>query len=241
MSEALMAWCNSQCRCTYVEDGAGAYNSVVTSKPPKWKQYLDKLVFGPWYDSVEVYGESIEISRIAATFPNKVRPELRHLEKYRVKPDYVREIGVQWANKCIKQVSYLPHPIQNIETIFFMEKYRDEDRFPKNHKKETLRLINNRINKGHTVGVKYHPAEENHDYLNVRNIKDVVIVPKNIPSELAIYASNNLNNIIGMSTTSLLSSKWMLEDISVMSTAKMLGYEQDRYLSVMEDIGVKFI
>lgn len=240
VSKALMYWSNNNCQYTYVEDGAAAYNSVVTTKPARWREYIESLIYGPWYSSVKIHGESSDISRIAATFPNHIRPELQHLEKYRVKPNYIQHVGVQWAKECITDVLELPHPIQNIETVFFMEKYRDDGKFPNNHKQKTLSLINNRISKGRTVGVKYHPAEEIYDYLDVKDKEKVILIPQAIPSELVCYISDRLDEVIGLSTTSLLSSQWMLQDVSAISTARQLKYKDERFINVMDDIGVQF-
>ena len=241
VSNTILANSRKSCECIYVEDGGSTYAIKKHSLYSGWKKIVKKLIYGPWFSKVKVRGTSSEISGIAAVYPNNIKPELKSLKKYRIKPDYLKKYGKRWAKKLLKKQNTDLKTVSDIDVLILMSKISGTNTDKRKYIKVVRKILKESLDKGYTVGVKYHPAEEEDEYLTVNDEPNVVSMPTAIPAELLLCSIENINRVVGYTTTALITTKWLFDDVRSISMSNSVGSDFPRLTKVMEDVGVEVI
>jgi len=203
----------------YIEDGSEAYYGLPL-KRRKIKVLLGKLIYGRWWEDVEILGTSSYIDQIIAIFPEDIRPELK--KKVRIlgvnRGRFLSLKNKSFTTSFLKKIGINKEYISEIDVIIIISHSEFVRQYPR-YKKLIIETISQLKEKNiyKNIAVKYHPREKN-DFLNLATFGDIKILPQAIPAEiLFLIASNSLKLIIGDASTSLLTAKWLLPRIKVVS------------------------
>jgi hypothetical protein len=216
---------NQYAQCIYVEEGAGAYDSSpLREKKNFLKRFLAKIFYGRWWKEVRIGGGSPWVDKKMIRFPEFLRPEFRGKEIVTIKrEDFMRLKDDTLFLNFIRKLSITEKELNQINILFVLphsdffiagERYKELI-------KEILKLAQSHKLK---VAVKYHPREPFKDFFGIRG-KEVIILPKALPLELFyLFSPDSLKFVIGDVSSGLLTAKWLLNNVKVVSIAPMLNY-----------------
>lgn len=233
VEQALLEYSPESATRVYVEDGTAAYTSRKIPTKPTWKQIAGKLIYGSWWQPINVYGTSHWIDKIAVTHPEHVRSELREYPKRRITPDYLINMDSNWIKKYFSRLHYDTTELNNIKTIVVPPVSTIKS--PK-EAKEFRHQLSEETDLSRAA-VKYHPRETKDDYLDIRD--KGVILPQSLPVELLYIAMEEVTTVIGSISTSLLSAKWMDDNLRVISLAKSFDINDPNLIQAFQGIGVE--
>ena len=202
----------------YIEDGSAAYYGLVL-KRKKIKTLLGKLIYGRWWENIEILGTSSYIDQIRAIFPEDIRVELRK-KKVKIlginKKQFLSLKDKSFVTSFFKKININKKDISDIEVIIIIS-HSELVRQYLNYKKVIIKMINQLKKNYKKISVKYHPREKN-DFLNLAAFGNIKILPQGIPVELFfLIASNSLKLIVGDISTSLLTARWLFPHIKTVS------------------------
>lgn len=222
----------------YIEDGANAYSSYVSRKRNLAKILLGKVFYGRWWEDIRISGTSKWVDEIKVLFPSLLRSEL---QDKRILPiskqvllglakeeelfrDYFRRVGTSLDEvKAINAVLLVRHS----DFLGDISGYR------KQMSKVTSALQGLQIR----VGVKYHPAEPLGDFLSLRGVENMILLPPSVAAE-SIFLFGEVGYVIGTLSTSLITGRWLLEKAKVVSVAPMVGHYDSNVLKVFGKLGI---
>ena len=226
----------------YVEDGAGAYSSYGPTKRPLHKLLLGKLFYGLWWEDISVLGTSRWIDEVKAIFSQFVRPELR-LKHVTSIPRYaLLELRNQeWPHEYLKTLGVGIAELNNLDAVLIVEHSEFASRIP-GYKQVIGEVLTVAKKQGLRLGVKYHPRELLGDFLSVGNTERMILLPQSLPIELLyIIALKQIRFVFGNISTSLLTAKWLLDDVAVLSVAPLIGQTGPQLLSVFHELDIKIL
>lgn len=225
----------------YIEDGAGVYNSFLLKKKNCLKLLLSKIFYGIWYKDVVIIGTSQWINRVMAIFPQFVRPELRVNKIIPIKKDnFLKIIKDEVFHNYITSLKINIDKLKKIDVLLILTHSDLIRQFPRY--KEAIREIFNIFKTLNLkIAIKYHPSEPLEDFLSVSGEKDILILPKSVPVELFYNFMSEIKFIIGDTSTSLLTGKWLLEKPEIISISRLLNYFDKYLFNVFRKLDIKLV
>lgn len=216
----------------FIEDGSAAYSAGIYSPKHEPPSFVPKRVlFGPWWRSVDVLGTSGYSHDLWVTHPKYVRPELETLTHHKL-PARFDDNDSGWVSEFFEQVGF--DHTASFDTVVMVPHssiIRDPDRV-KRHVAETLERQGTSFDR---AAFKYHPREPDFDYLGV-STDGRVVIPRSIPAELLYLDDGRISTLVGGSTTSLLTANWLLDDVDIVFSP-FEDNNKDRFGSILVDIG----
>jgi len=219
----------------YIEDGSAAYYGLVL-KRKKIKTLLGKLIYGRWWENIEILGTSSYIDQIRAIFPEDIRVELRK-KKVKIlginKKQFLSLKDKSFVTSFFKKININKKDISDIEVIIIIS-HSELVRQYLNYKKVIIKMINQLKKNYKKISVKYHPREKN-DFLNLAAFGNIKILPQGIPVELFfLIASNSLKLIVGDISTSLLTARWLFPHIKIVSFIRQIKNDKKLFKFLKE-------
>jgi len=226
----------------YVEDGAGAYSSYRLEKQSLTDVLLRKLFYGPWWVDVNILGTSRWIDEIKVIFPQIVRPELRLKPVTSIPKHGLLELRNQeWPYEYLKTLGVEITKLHNLDAILVVAHTEFANKII-GYKEVINDILHMAKSQNLRLGVKYHPRDPQDDFLSVRNDEGISVLPKSLPMELVyILASEKIKFIIGDISTSLLTAKWLLENVMVVSIAPLIGQIDSQLLRTFDKLNIKIV
>lgn len=171
----------------YVEDGFAAYNPSLYPKLPFIYNFLNKIIYGTWYESIRYFGTSKYIDEVMVFYPELINPILKSKNLIEISrdtlillnntflPELMKSFCVEKKNLKVDCIILLPHSglFDGKSTEFF--------RFYVQIYKNIIDYI---VESFQLVGVKYHPSETKVDYLNIEKSQYITIIEKSLPIEI---------------------------------------------------------
>lgn len=228
---------------TYVEDGAGAYSSHVPTKRPLHTLLLGKLFYGPWWEGVDVLGTSRWIDEVKAIFPRLVRPELRLKHVTSIPRHALLELRNQeWPYKYLEALGMQIAELEHLEAVLVVAHSEFAARIS-GYKQAIEDFLAIAKSQALRLAIKYHPREPLTNFLSVAEAEGISILPQSVPIELVyIIASEKIRFVIGDISTSLLTAKWLLSNVTVVSIAPLLGQSDSQPLiKVFRELDIKVV
>lgn len=193
-SQALLHYTDESVEKSYFEDGLHAYaHNSFSMSDLKLLEY--KLLSGYWYRDVSVYGTSNWVDKVMMIFPKYARLELKNKPMRNISPDRLLAFG-EFFSKSTDIVN-----VTEIMIVDLISSINDID----SYKEILAKYISSNCRK---VGVKYHPRETKSDVLGLSSYENVVLFDSSWPAELLVLATNP-EKIIGSTSTTMISSKWL--------------------------------
>jgi hypothetical protein len=240
---------NGRVRGVYVEDGLTAYATAVRRPLTALEHAAGLLIFGRDWNGIEVLGTSRWISSALLIFPELARPELQHLqraalgaelvlneESHSVAAEMVRRANGGDRIGAVDAIVTTSHSTVGVGTLAY--------------RNGIAALVRRLIEKGCTVGIKYHPREAQTDYLGLAADSSVVLLPRGLPLEYLYILSAMrtaqgsrpfapLRFIVGDVSTTLLTARWLVPDADCISLARPLRMLNESLEAVFTKVGVR--
>ncbi len=239
LSQALLHYSPKSSNGICLEDGTAAYGSSTHSSAPLWKQILRKPLYGHWYSPPQVLGKSKWINKFVATYPELVRPELSHLPVEQISPDFLQQMSTDWLREYIDKFGIDADTLEKVETLIILP-HPDAVSNQSSESEMIRRQITKYSQAGAMVGIKYHPRDAKKGLISTGG-KNTVEIPQSIPAELVYILSDSINLLIGTTSTALLTGCWFDSNTEIKSLARALGYNQERTIEVLDEIGVDIL
>ncbi|MFP9193680.1 polysialyltransferase family glycosyltransferase [Natrialbaceae archaeon A-CW1-1] len=229
----------------YVEDGTDAYTDAFAEKDHTHNTLLKgKLFYGLWWKPPKPHGTSGRIDEARVVFPQHATPQLQAVPLKTISRPAMFSLGeMDWFEPYVTRQG-LKGQMATIDTIVFVDHYAYANRFAR-YEQQLSDVITRLVDKGHTVGVKYHPVESR-SFLDIDH-PSVITVPRNVPAEiLYILAPETIEFVVGNSSTALMTARWLLKNPTVISLSNLLEPNASssvkvpdaRLLSVFDDVGI---
>lgn len=234
---------NGQSRIVVLEDGGDFYSSVDEGYRPKsaWRQWVNKLHFGRWYEDVKIAGLYTASEEIRMIYPSLARHELQDKlrtpihARYCFTEAYRKFLEIYWRSFAeVKQKIAAVDGILMITYSGYTRNFPDYIPFIQEFCRTSMCA-------GKKIAVKYHPREEKPDYCRLGG--GVLFLPEEIPAEV-LYASSgrDLKWVVGDVSSALMTAKWLLgRQVCVYSIAPVLKMNDAALVHVFHEIGVRLI
>jgi hypothetical protein len=235
-----MAYLNEQnggCNI-YVEDGMAAYVNQISSKsiPQSLVHNIYKLTFGKWYEQIENQGQYKYIHKLMVLYPQHIRKDLSKKNIDTIKVEDIFNLNATGLpNEFAKQFNLnvskkKDGTILILSPSYFLIKNGILD--------ECKIIINQLLENNPNVLVKYHPAEKYYYLDDI--ISSEKIIPQSIPLEIIyLYLMDTPpTNVIGDISTSLMTSKLLLEKTNVISLANLYKYNNFSITNLFPKFGI---
>ncbi len=208
----------------YLEDGLAAYLPREFKRDYYFVELIMKLLFGSWYERIDTLGSSRYIDSSMVFYPEIVLPKLRRRGLDRLPEDLLRKIDGEILKDlrsafCAGERDWdcfliLP----NSESL--MSSDRRRGLLAK--WREVLTSTQDAFDR---IICKYHPREKETDYLELSDRDNMELVPRHVPTELILLNSENRGpkTIVGDLSTSLITSRMILEESTIVCVSELLG------------------
>jgi len=219
----------------YVEDGSELYNDSIGPQLPFHESIFYKLYYGPWHERIEVLGNYRYTDEIRALRPDLVREELKgkkiesinresllDLKRTGLTESILNEFGSDLTSEETDVILFLPHS-DFVKQKDLLSLYRN--------------IVEMLVEQNKKILLKYHPREKEH-YLTEGD--NSLAIPQSLPAEILILQMiGDPPIIIGDVSTCLLTSKFLKEEIEVISLIKIIDMESKNLKKAFDQIGVK--
>ncbi len=232
IGQALLKMAPDECVCTYVEDGAAAYNSSKFDNKALWKSIFGKIFYGPWLSSRPVIGTADAFDRVAATFPDQLRPEISHYPCLRINKDNL--INSSFVNRLAKS-----YDVERLEELSTLVLPSHSGHISQRGVEALQSLIDSQAQQNEVIGVKYHPRDENDCYLDLPS--NATRVPSEIPAEILYLSMKQLNTVVGVLSTALLTARWLSNSMEVLSILDEGEPFDQNLVSMMKSIDIRVV
>jgi len=231
---------NRESKGIYIEDGSAAYSAARFSERKAWKENVEKIFYGTWWEHINIHGTSKWTDEARLIYPRFARPELRTrvlkgidrrkilcLRKAKWPAEYLSTMGLnQVTLRSIDGLLLLPRStlvggISNLVSIV--------DKFVYQASKHHL-----------TIGIKCHPRDVAQEFLANWDNKHVQVLPSSVPVELLyLYGSDNLRFVVAGGSTSLLTARWLLSNAKIVCTLSFSKSLDNRLMGTFQKLGIK--
>ncbi len=222
---------------TYVEDGSAAYNRSVASNMPACRKFICKLALGMWFTDNSIIGTYKYIDKIMVNQPELVRLELSSKKLIKIPKNIFKDlksfIYILFRNYSIEQTDL------NAKSILIIS---HSDAVSRDLIEIYKYLIEHLSSRSNRVYVKYHPREDDDDFLGVKSYSPQInIIPKTLPLEavfIVLQGEDEPGIIVGDLSTSLLTAKYLFNTTIVISIVKLSSLTDINLEYIFEKIGV---
>lgn len=239
ISQGLLHYSPETSTCICLEDGTAAYASSKFDPDAKWKQMLRKPLYGHWYSKPQVLGTSKWVDCFAATYPDLLRPELLDLSIEKLQPYFLHQIETSWLDWFIDQSGVSTKTIENLDTLIVLP-HPNALSNEKDQIKTICKQILDELEDKKTLGLKYHPRDTQKSMMDSHK-DSVVEIPQSIPAEVIYLKATDINTIIGVISTALLTARWLNDEVEVKSLAHTFNHENKQIVEVFDDIGIRIV
>lgn len=236
----IFAYLNSKKGGTniYVEDGFAAYGDYIAPDMAFYEKLVAKMLWGRFYERVRVQGTYKYIGKVMVFYPEIVRPELRGKKVIKISKKVLTYLNDTKLISALLKSHNLYQEDLKANYIFIAP--LSEDLIEYGLVKKYSNIFNYLIPDLSNVYVKYHPRETMGDFLGIQNFSNVAILPQSLPMEVVFLALLDKEPmiVIGDSSTSLLTAKYLLEKTNVISIIRLLGFKNMNLEDVFEKVGI---
>ena len=198
----------ASCVACFMDDGVFSYLGRAASQSFS-ERYLDavfkKIIYGFWYDSPLTVGASKWIDQAWVMYPSEVNSLLKNKELIDIYPDNQGFKAFSLlAKEVLKQEKLEPSILNELDVLITLP---NETVFTRvnNYKDIVSKLISKLIANKKLVGIKYHPAADNKDILDLSSL-GVTLLPSNISFESLIPYLSRCKIVGDLSTTVLIAN-----------------------------------
>jgi hypothetical protein len=232
----------------FVEDGLTAYAASVKRPLTRVEDVLGYLLFGKFWAGIEVLGTSRWISSGLFVYPALVRNELTGLPRRQIpRSPFFGAAMRRFAGHMVAATGADVRRVRQIDAVVTISHSSVAARSPI-YRDAIVALVRHLAEAGCVVGVKYHPRQAEHDYLDLVREGGAVLLPQGLPLEFVYIlrrgsteeaVEGHLRVVVGDVSTTLLTARWLATDARCISLARPLGLLDPSLEQLFERLGVE--
>lgn len=223
----------------YVEDGFAAYGYDRLPHLDKIHHLLAKLIYGDWYQNVEILGQSAYIDRVLVFYPSDIRSELKSAKVSQLPKDILVDLDLGLRSKILTNLNTEIAGHRNDVLIILPHSSYAKKHNIQNIKNTYLDIIKEFKKLRYSIGVKYHPRETEYNYLDLDSTPGIEILPQDIPIEIQflIYGIPP-KFVIGDTSTGLLTARIILGEKAVILSIHNIIRPEDQIPNIFQTAGI---
>ncbi len=225
----------------YIEDGLEVYNDHKAKKTNTISKFFFKIIYGGWYNPVQILGTSKFIREMMVFRPEFIRPELKNNDIIRIPDDVFNNIDENFTSLISK--GYVNNLDDLIFDCFLIIDHSDSFKYQslENVKELYSQLIYFLHKTFKNIGAKYHPREQKNDFLNLGSNEKINLLPNSLSMEilLILFAKKPPKLIIGSFSTAILTCSMLLDkNTHLISIMKILCQKDSCTINIFERVGI---
>lgn len=197
-----------------VEDGVETYVSAQHSRKKWYEKTVDRLFYGNWHKDAGGQGDFMNFEGVYALFPEKLLAMFDDKMKYAVPREHIFSLFSRDAFSAVVPVS--EKGSREITTLVAIDRAGYTESKP--YRKMIAAYIGNAESNAELAALKLHPSDRRRIEFLGKNKTAVSVLPSRLPIELFyLLYQDTLRFVVGGLTSSLLTAKWLLPHIDVVS------------------------
>jgi hypothetical protein len=221
----------------YIEDGAVTYNSSLEKKDLHYI-LIGKIFFGLWWRNIPVMGVSSIFKGIHVLYPEIVRPELQNKLKFKLNLNNILKLKENnLLNDYLDKYNISNEEISKIEAVILLP-HSSVLGANRDYKVMISEIITFLVDSNRHIAIKYHPRDGNEDYLKLKSIINIRVLPSSIPVEFIFLAENKINWVVSDSSTTLLTAACILKKCKSISLGELTERKDVRFNNSLKSVGV---
>jgi len=198
---------------------------------------VKRLFYGSWWQHPPTVGASNWITTIFASFPDIVHPLLKNKQLVHLTLEYWQSALLKEFCENLIDTIGRPEHLQEYDLILTMPHESVIAANP-NYRNVIEKVINERVQSGLKVGVKYHPRDTESDILKVGELPGVELISQALPFEALLPMIKPGARIVGDFSTTLISTRLLRPDL-IVEAIDHSSNGNDEFLQLYEKIGIK--
>lgn len=231
---------NFNAKGIYIEDGSAAYSTAQFPKREQWKESLEKIFYGNWWEYIRVHGTSKWVDEVRLVYPEFARPELADKILKRIERKKILRLQKEpWPAKYLSAMGVDRVILNSIDGLLLL---------PRSTLLGGTSRLNSVVDKfadyavkrGQKIGVKCHPRDFAHKVVTKGKDKHVLILPNAIPVELIyLYGTGRLKLVTAGVSTSLLTAHWLIDAAKIICIKTFSGFPDGRIINIFRTLGIE--
>ncbi len=241
-------WCMHQCdllgykpTAYYLDEGTFTYVGRKASQSFSDRivdNFLKKLVYGWWFKHPDTVGASDWIDIVYASYPDIVHPLLKN--------KVLRKLSLEYwqSESLVKYCSLLNDHISpglqlgNYDVVVTLPHESVINSNP-DYQQAIQSVVNDYIQEGKVVGVKYHPRDSKKDVLGLAQLDGVSLLPAAIPFESMLPMLKVGSQVVGDFSTALITTRLLRPDVEALAIDHGKKNDREEFVSLYRLIGVQ--
>lgn len=201
---------------------------------------IKKISYGCWWQHPPTVGASSWVDVVYLSFPALAHPLLQQ--------KHVRELSLAyWQSPQLKQ--FCDQLLAGMDRPQYIHDYDVFYTFPhesvmqanSQYKNQLQQLIQQQLQAGKRVGVKYHPRDTLTDALQIQTLGDVEIVARQIPFEALLPLFDQKMEVVGDFSTTLITTRLLRPDLKVTAIDHGADELTKRFSDLYQKLGITVI
>ncbi|AWN14276.1 hypothetical protein [Salinisphaera sp. LB1] len=183
-----------------------------------------------------VEGSSRRIDRYYARFPNHLRSELiaRAVAIPESEPGFFERL--RWPKDFMRMLDVNPETLW-FDDLFLLAHSNNFKDVPE-YRAGVRHIVARLAGQGRQVAVNYHPRERDPDWLALQSL-GATLIPHAVPSEFVLlFSRRRLGAVYGDIGTALITAKWVLESVPIVSLMETLDVVDPALRRLFEVLGI---
>ncbi|MEW6238639.1 MAG: polysialyltransferase family glycosyltransferase [Candidatus Omnitrophota bacterium] len=218
--------------CTYVRRNNHRLRNIL------FDQWLKKIFYGIWWDQPAIVGASKYIDECWLAFPEHVHPIIKKTIHHKASASLFSHSAIRSLSQQLLLASGMDITcLQNIDILLTLPHVTIMDRIP-NYRPEMIKLVETITRNGGKAAIKYHPRQIGEDEIGLLKFQNTQLIPANASFEALLPSMPANIAIVGDISTTLLSARWLRDDLRVISIGCNANKLQKIYIPFFKKIGV---
>ena len=232
-----------------IEDGGIFYNTQFIGGDTAKKGYsrlkllAGRAFYGAAWAAVKKNGIGEVIDEIHLIAPKLVRREWLSHNLVELSPDHLHQLAKTDLPEIYLQIAGCSiEELTDIECFVILSRSDGVASDLVKYVDTVNELLGMAKDQGLKIGAKYHPKEQERDYMMLGEKSWIVEMPRELPSELLfIVNSTNLQYVLGDTSTALLSGPWLLPKCAIISFADLVSKHSELIYPDFGGFGIDLI
>ncbi|MCK4588020.1 MAG: hypothetical protein KAU29_11780 [Gammaproteobacteria bacterium] len=214
-----LASLNNEVEGIYMDEGIFTYVGRKESDSFKDKiidNYLKKIVYGNWWKNPPTIGASEWVSEAYVAFPQHVHRLLKHKKLNHLGSSYFAASEFkELSNIIVKHFSINPEELEKLDMLITLPHESVMARI-EGYSSNIASLVERLSRAGKNIGIKYHPRNSDPDFLGLKEVEGVWLIPDGAAFECFLPILKKCIVVGDMSST-LLTTRWQRPDLKVIA------------------------
>ena len=177
---------------------------------------IKKIIYGSWWSNPPTIGGSHWIKQVYAAYPDLMIEQLKDKNLIDLKTFYRDNDSVDsFSEHFLNHFQFDHSSLSDVDLLITTPHESLVEKIPGYHQ-QLRSCINQAVQKGKSVAMKYHPRNTDPDILNLNDLSDIKIIPSAIPFELICPLMNDII-LVGDLSSTLINASWLTPEIKILA------------------------